>query len=381
VPDISVELYDRLVEQVYAAGLDGSRWPRVVDAIAGVFDDGLKVSLQVQDFGSQESLGFIQKNHDPCWVNLYENHYAAMNVWFPKISRYPTGKVVTSSDVVPYTDLLRTEFWADFLRPQKDMDEGAGIVCVREETRMLALTANYAFKARERYASKVSRLLKLLYPHLSRSFQLQGVIEGHALANTGYLKLLETIDAAVLLLDDHLRICHANENAERLLSSRDLFYTARDLSLRSHGRHLRSLLARARIAAEGPALGGNCEAMHLSVGLEGARLLVEVYPFFPDPDATRLYQDFPISRRPRLLLVVRPQGSGGEEAPQRLAVQYGLTAAEARVAEALYEGMSVSEFALAAELSISTVRNQVRGVFAKTGTRRQAELVALVSKL
>ncbi|NJL08424.1 MAG: helix-turn-helix transcriptional regulator, partial [Methylacidiphilales bacterium] len=56
-----------------------------------------------------------------------------------------------------------------------------------------------------------------------------------------------------------------------------------------------------------------------------------------------------------------------------------LTPAEARVARALIEGQSVTDFARTVGLSPETTRTQLKSVFAKTGTRRQIELVALLA--
>jgi len=58
---------------------------------------------------------------------------------------------------------------------------------------------------------------------------------------------------------------------------------------------------------------------------------------------------------------------------------FDLTPAEARVARQLTAGQTVSEIADGSGTSIATVRTQVRGVLEKTGSRRQAEAIALLS--
>ena len=57
---------------------------------------------------------------------------------------------------------------------------------------------------------------------------------------------------------------------------------------------------------------------------------------------------------------------------------FRLSAAEARLVSALCSGRTLAEYAGAAGLSRNTVRNELAAVFEKTGTRRQAEVVALV---
>ena len=57
---------------------------------------------------------------------------------------------------------------------------------------------------------------------------------------------------------------------------------------------------------------------------------------------------------------------------------YGLTPMEAQVAAAVGNGMDISEIAKSNNTTNHTVRSQLKAVFHKTGTRRQAELVRLL---
>jgi DNA-binding NarL/FixJ family response regulator len=56
----------------------------------------------------------------------------------------------------------------------------------------------------------------------------------------------------------------------------------------------------------------------------------------------------------------------------------GLTRAEAEVALALAEGLTPGEIAEAREVSLHTVRNQIKAMMWKCGVRRQAELMVVV---
>jgi DNA-binding CsgD family transcriptional regulator len=58
---------------------------------------------------------------------------------------------------------------------------------------------------------------------------------------------------------------------------------------------------------------------------------------------------------------------------------FDLTPAEARVARSLSAGETVETITSTGGVSLNTVRTQVRGVLEKTGCRRQAEVVALLS--
>jgi DNA-binding CsgD family transcriptional regulator len=64
-----------------------------------------------------------------------------------------------------------------------------------------------------------------------------------------------------------------------------------------------------------------------------------------------------------------------------LASAFGLTPAEARLAAIIAEGRNPEHAAEELQISRATARNQLKVIFAKTATRRQSELVALLSRL
>ena len=58
-----------------------------------------------------------------------------------------------------------------------------------------------------------------------------------------------------------------------------------------------------------------------------------------------------------------------------------LTTAEARLAQRLARGDSVEEVAQQLSIKMTTARTQLAAIFAKTDTRRQAKLVAILSRV
>jgi DNA-binding CsgD family transcriptional regulator len=64
-----------------------------------------------------------------------------------------------------------------------------------------------------------------------------------------------------------------------------------------------------------------------------------------------------------------------------LARIYGLTRAEAAIAQGMARGERLEELAARLGVKMSTARSQLSSIFAKTKTRRQSKLVALLSRL
>lgn len=59
---------------------------------------------------------------------------------------------------------------------------------------------------------------------------------------------------------------------------------------------------------------------------------------------------------------------------------YGLTLAEARLVEALFTGDTLQEYADRQGIRVNTARVYMKHVLAKTGTRRQAELIGVLMR-
>lgn len=122
-------------------------------------------------------------------------------------------------------------------------------------------------------------------------------------------------------------------------------------------------------------------------------------PGRPDPGdllrqlAPHLVRAWRIGRASRSMLatavrVASPSYSGAEAASAahpaglpvaaRLRTEFGLTKAEARLALHLAEGASLASAAQVFNVKLTTIRSQLQQVFAKTGTSRQTELVAML---
>lgn len=101
------------------------------------------------------------------------------------------------------------------------------------------------------------------------------------------------------------------------------------------------------------------------------------------------------SRRPPIAVIV-PMHNGGEEQALVLLRQssatnaalvhslrqlFRLSPAEAAIAMSLATGADLHEIAEERNVKLNTLRSQIASIMAKTNTRRQAELVALVARL
>lgn len=80
-----------------------------------------------------------------------------------------------------------------------------------------------------------------------------------------------------------------------------------------------------------------------------------------------------------MLFYLTPLAKGGPVPHTLLEALFDLTPAESRVAHLIAGGRTVGETAQSLSVKSATVRSQLKSIFRKTGTQRQAELVDILS--
>jgi DNA-binding CsgD family transcriptional regulator len=136
----------------------------------------------------------------------------------------------------------------------------------------------------------------------------------------------------------------------------------------------RLLAAACRRGPDNPATGGEMLVRPAAPG--GPLLLVGIDPLVGENE--------PLGTSGLALLRVEnlgPHAEADAEVEERLHQLLGLTAREAHLALSLAAGRSLAEHAVGRGVSLETARTHLRGLFAKTDTSRQGELVALLNRI
>jgi DNA-binding CsgD family transcriptional regulator len=81
---------------------------------------------------------------------------------------------------------------------------------------------------------------------------------------------------------------------------------------------------------------------------------------------------------PGVVMFIFESNINNDKSSADVARIFGLTKAEARLTLAITNGMTATEYSLEHGISINTAYSQIKDILAKTGTRRQAELIKLV---
>lgn len=192
--------------------------------------------------------------------------------------------------------------------------------------------------------------------------------EGHTLLAGGF----DAVAAKALVCDGYGRIRAVTAGADELLS-RGGRLALRDGLLESRigieTRRIHAALAQAlgsdAVASDDillPAIAGMSEEIRLSVR--------------PIP---RMSWDF--GHMPRAVITLHAREPVPAEALARIAARFGLTPSEAEVAAALASGMSRARIAQSRNVSVDTVKSQLKSVFSKMYINREAELVGMLRQM
>lgn len=175
-------------------------------------------------------------------------------------------------------------------------------------------------------------------------------------AETG---VLDNLTLGVVLLDAEGNVRHANRAAQDLARVAGITLEPRVTGTGEDGRRLTALVARMLSGSEGGA------ALWLEAGAR--RVMVLGRPFGAGP-----------TRGVAAMLTLSDPDCHDTLDPAVLRQLFDLTPTEANVARLVAEGLRRDQVAARLEISANTVAFHLRNIFDKTGTRRQADLVALI---
>jgi DNA-binding CsgD family transcriptional regulator len=365
-----------LVLKAYDTALDDADWQELISEIAQAAGARMAM-LMLQDLEAGSGALLATHNVDSLYTEQYWQTYARINPWARAMSSIVprSGSLVRSHLTLPSSELVTTPFYCEFLAPQ---DLFYSCACVLESSReRVGLLALNTGRRQGPIEGRRLRELSALTPHLERAMRVRRLLVDERARFRGLRDVADEIARGVLLVDRRRRAVDGNLAAFNLLESGDgLRLDCRNRVYAVDERANEMLQAALRIAAvrafgsPGPLLDA------IAVPRLSSRLpcSVNVLPAGrgDDPLATRV---------PRAALLINLP-----ERPHRLNAStlraiFGMTRSESLVAVLLAEGAQVGEIADKMDVTVNTVRSHIKRLLVKSGTSRQVELVALLSRL
>lgn len=363
-----------LLDLAYGAALDASLWPGFLTAFADIV--GAQSSALVwQDQRTRQGRG-LGARLDPAVLPIYFNAFATRHPsqrWRhdPRERlRHFIPHVVADDEAMSKTELMRTDFYNDFMRPF-DLHSvlRAGLTARGEEAAFLMVARP---QRRERFDDEPLAIIARLHPHVIRAFELSQKVGAAQPRASGAEALLAASPQALFVVDGDGRVLHANPAAEALVAARigvglaggRLCGPTSPATQRLH-----ALIAQAAAPEAAQRAGGS-----MAMVSPGRRLPLPV-------SVAPVRADAPVALdpTPSVLVCISDLEARASLSEMRLREVFGLSRAEARVAVAIFEGATPREAAERLGVSFYTVRGHLVRIFEKTGAGRQAELTRLLA--
>jgi DNA-binding CsgD family transcriptional regulator/PAS domain-containing protein len=358
-----------LTELAYEAPDHPEGWGRFLARLADVLG-GVVPGVFVHEIATDRPLLAQTLGGDPSWTRAYEEHFAKLDLRRRRIRTLPGATTFIGSTLVSDATLEASEFYQDFLRPQ-GFFHLAGGVALRTHEELAVLRVVRPRTARPFDADDLA-LIDAILPHVGRALTVQRRLLTAEARCDDQRFALDNLPGGVLLLDASRRLLAANVAAETLLAARDGIVlergTIRTLDATDNA-HLGLLVAAAATPTSATA---HTRPHALPIRRRtGERTLVLLVA----PLRGTLLRG--AAAHATVVVFVNDLAACPAGDPTALEEHLGLSPAEARVTLALARGATVAEAAKALGVTEHTARTQLKRALARTGTRRQSELVRL----
>lgn len=356
-----------VIDRFYEAAIRPSLWPEVLREYSTAL--GAEGALILPGSASAFAPVYSANVQETVAVGVREGWYADN----PRVTRgvralRNTHDVVTESRIFSPRELDHIPFNAEFIGKQ-GFRWFAGAYLVPAGAHSLFLSAERRADQDMFSHREIEQIARTL-PHIQRAGQIAlRLAEARA---DGILEAFDLMECGAALLDARGTVIRVNAKMNQHIGT-GLNLVQGRLAARhpdasaALDRLVASVVGR-RTAHEAPALGAVAVP-----STTGQPLVVHAAPLVASA------QD--VFGQAQAVLLVHDPARQASPVSGLLRQAYGLTPAEARLAQELALGRGLGEIALSLGVTVATLRVQLKTIFTKTDTHRQAQLVHLLARL
>ncbi|TRB06981.1 helix-turn-helix transcriptional regulator [Agrobacterium tumefaciens] len=354
---------DDLIDLIYAALLGEASWQQFLDRLSENAPDGRTILFSMNTREPDDYVGMTSKFDLP-ELESYAAHYINTNPWLEHCALRQVGLGVFSDQIVPRKQLVKTEFFNDWLSPN-NISTSIGVTIDKNEGSPL-IVSTVTSRGDPDENSVFSDQLTRIAPHLRRaaSFYKNSSVRWAAFdLNTSLFDFVET---GVVIIGENAQIKTISPIGQELLDKGTLISVSPLGKLRLRGKDAQTALnTMLKRSYTGPRTA--------SFLLQGIKLTLVAM----EKERLSLYFE-----GPTVALLIQPSGAPGEiPGIDQFAEFHRLTMGERRALLGVINGRTITQIALEASVSRETIRTQLKSLYAKTGTRSQNDLLRLAYRM
>jgi DNA-binding CsgD family transcriptional regulator len=354
--------FKTLEEDFAEAALDPTLWKKALDAVTS--ETGSYGAVLIPTTGAAlRTLPFTDSMSSSLEAYVRDGWHLR-DERYRGIAKMSQLGVVDDLDIFSPDTIAKHPYYQEFLAPHH-LRWFAGIkVCCGDDLWCLSIQRTID---QNPFSQSEKDQLARLSRQLSTSAAIAKALG--ASAATGVLEAFEISNTAVLLINRHANIFKVNASAQRLLV--DDVQIKRGKLVSSDEKSITNLNNAVYNLLQGREAGlAEAVALHR----KGRRPLVAYAARFSSMTANALADC-------QALIILIDSDPGPRPLESTLRSVFRLSEAEARIAVQLGQGESLDTVAEAIGVGKETSRTHLKSIFAKTGVHRQAELVAILSRL
>ena len=375
---VAAEKYIHLTNLAVASAMDPGKWQHFLDELGQVLGTRICTQLIGYDQLTKAAPLAYSSGYDPEILKLYETLYADKNPFAANFSKCAIGGSISTNELCDTELLKKTDFYADLLRPMEDLYGGGGSMLAYDADRMFLIGGNLRAKDREKHEHEWLQLCVRLAPVIRQSLEINRTISGLSFEKWAAERHLLGVGTALFVIDPTMLIHFACSEAQKLLSKGTLVGSMINRRLQFRAERAQNQFSEfvRHLTKESPNAFSNLRLTdETGQGWTFRAMGVRLGDLDDTPFGAFLTKSISA-----ILLAVKPDGNKVSFL-EALQTALGLSPVEAACALMLSDGQTPAEIAENRQVSVFTVRNQIKSALAKSGCRRQSELVRKVEQL
>ncbi len=364
-----------IVGRIYDAGAGVEPWLHCLSEIARITHSRAAV-VQVSGLAKRDLVQLEQVNIEAEEIDEFGKYYLPNSPRLEFGNKIPLGQIFSDYDFISESEMDKNEYYTDFLAKWGFRYCAGGTFLIGPD-----LLGHFGIQRTRREGhveDEQIRLLEQLLPHVRRAMEMEWRLRAIHHERDDAENALDRITHGVVLMTASGRITRANRAADRILSTQDGLRVkdgALCAATQADTHRLHSLIGRVAKTAGGEGLDPGDVLSIPRSSMRRLPLSVSVSPL-PINSGPNAGSSGP--REAGALLFVHDPETSPEVSSEMLRGLFSLTPAEVRLAAALARGVRLKIVAERFGISPQTARTQLKAVFGKTGTHRQADLVRLI---
>jgi DNA-binding CsgD family transcriptional regulator len=300
----------------------------------------------------------------------YRHDVAAQNVWLQALRSHHPQDTYVGTELVPNWELVGTQFYRRWLRPQQVLHALVGVISSSRETMRCLFALRPA--SQEPFASSDKKLLRSFLPELRSASDVTAEIASLQQMATVLLDLFDEFPDVAVIVDEAARAVLLNAAAKALVERADGMTLVNGVLVCASPRDtycLHEAISAVLLRGDGDRSGRRVVIGRESSDAPIALQVVALQHPVADADG-----------HTTVLAAVFVSSFVDSDALAGCLRFYGMTRAETRLAAMIVDGRRLLEAARELHISRNTARTHMKHIYAKTETHSQPELLRLLMR-